>query len=177
MIAKRKEIDELQSREVCRTIKLADLPAGCNILGWRFIISIKSPGTEEEKYKARFVVQGHQDSKKPFMLHDIPVLWAESIQTVLSVASVLDLRQFSGDVVQKYCQSKEKLSRSIAIKPKEKDRETVSIQADEVLNLENVSTDSIMPENSGKEQSLTIKKAIWEWWKRLPILPIHVVRK
>lgn len=118
-------------------MKIKDLPANCNILGGRFTISIKNPETEPEKYKARFVAQGHLDPEKPFMFHDTPILRAASIRTVRSVASNLAVCIFLDDVDQAYRQSKEKLTRSIAIKPHADDIDIIGIHADEVLKLKN----------------------------------------
>lgn len=40
------------------------IPKDSNIMGGRFELAIKDPETNEERYEARFVIQGHRDRDK-----------------------------------------------------------------------------------------------------------------
>lgn len=58
-IAKAKELEGLARRGVFEIVFRDEVPENSNILGGRFVLAIKNKETDEEVYKARFVVQGH----------------------------------------------------------------------------------------------------------------------
>jgi hypothetical protein len=59
--AKKKEIEQLIERGTWRLALRSELPKDANVLGARFVISVKNSGDEDEFFKARYVVQGHRD--------------------------------------------------------------------------------------------------------------------
>lgn len=76
------------------------LPAKSNLLGGLIIRCIKNVGKPSEKYKARFVVQGHRDSEKKLLIHDTATLRQASLPIILSVASAFTLDAWSLDITQ-----------------------------------------------------------------------------
>ena len=56
--AKRKEIEGLIKRGTWKIVKKDEVPQNANVLGGRFVLTIKDSGTNKEVYKARYVVQG-----------------------------------------------------------------------------------------------------------------------
>lgn len=63
-IAKAKELGGLARRGVYKIVLKEDIPDNGNVLGSRFVLSIKNTETDQEIYKARYVVQGHKDKEK-----------------------------------------------------------------------------------------------------------------
>lgn len=59
--AKAQEITGLLDKKAFRVVLKEDLNRDANVLGGRFVLTIKSKGTDNEIFKARFVVQGHLD--------------------------------------------------------------------------------------------------------------------
>lgn len=134
--AKRKEVDGLNRRGLWRKVKRSELPPDANILGGRFIFSLKNYGTPSEMAKVRFVAQGYRDKDKPFMVHDASSLRASSIRIILAVAACLGFRLFSHDVTQAYLQSKYRMTRDVYVDPKPADRHLFGIGDEELLKLE-----------------------------------------
>lgn len=54
-----KEIKVLLDRSIFEVVLREELSSNANILGGRFVLSIKSKDTDIELYKARYGVQGH----------------------------------------------------------------------------------------------------------------------
>ena len=73
--AKRKGIYRLVKRETWTFVYRKEVPKGSNILNRRnrsFLLAVKNKGTEDEAYKARFVVQDHRDKEKNLLAHNSP---------------------------------------------------------------------------------------------------------
>ena len=67
--AKMKEVRDLLHRgTICVTLK-EELRDGANALTVRFVLAIKSNVGGEIKCKARYVIGGHRDKLKHFMVH------------------------------------------------------------------------------------------------------------
>ena len=92
--ARQKEIDGLLSRGTFCPVRREDIPENANILGGRFVCTLKNVGTENEKPKARYVAQGHNDKEKPFIVHNITALRQSSIKIIVSTAAVQNFRLF-----------------------------------------------------------------------------------
>jgi hypothetical protein len=60
MAAKQKEIEGLISRNTWKVVERSKVKTDANILNGRFVPTIKNIGTDEEFYKARYVLQGHK---------------------------------------------------------------------------------------------------------------------
>ena len=133
--AKASEVDGLARRGTWIVVKKKDLPRDANPLGGRFVLTIKGFGTEEEKPKARFVVQGHMDKDKEFMVHNTTNLRQRSVRVIVSFAAVMGHRIFSYDVKQAYLQSEEELSRKVYKLPKRKDFKFFNLTEEEALDL------------------------------------------
>ena len=63
------EARDLLRRETFNVILKEELPDGANALTARFVLVIKSNSDGLIKYKARYVIGGHHDSLKHFMVH------------------------------------------------------------------------------------------------------------
>ena len=98
-----------------------ELAKDANILGGRFVLTLKEYDTHNETPKALYVVQGHKDKDKEFLVHNTTNLHQRSIRIIVSFAAVRGYRIFSHDVRQAYLQSEEQLTREIYVAPKKKD--------------------------------------------------------
>lgn len=61
--AKKKEIQGLIDRGTWKVVLKEEVPKDANVLSGRFVLTIKNANTEEEVYKARYVVQVHRDKE------------------------------------------------------------------------------------------------------------------
>ena len=77
------------------------------------MLTIKGFGTDEENPKAPFVVQGHMDKDKEFIMHNTPNLRQRSVRVIVSFAAVMGHRILSHDVKKAYVKSDEGLSRKL----------------------------------------------------------------
>lgn len=131
--AKKKKIAGLCRRKIWHKVKRGELKSDSNVMGGRFIYSLKSYETSPEMAKVRYVAEGYSDKDKPFMVHDAGSLRASFIRIVLSTAACLRFRVFSHNITQIYLQSKYKMSRDVFIEPKPKDRRLFDLAQNEVL--------------------------------------------
>ncbi len=113
----KKEIDGLVKNGTWRVVCYDETPKDACVLSGRFVLAIKDEGTGKEIWKARFVVQGHRDKLKKYLVHEISVVKQQGIKMLIGIASIFGFRIFSSDVIQSYIQSLEKLQRKILIKP------------------------------------------------------------
>lgn len=109
------DIDGLRSSQTWAIVSSNSLPAFENTLGGRFVLNIRSGGTKNEIWKARFVVRGYRDSMKSSIVCSIAVARQFSTKIIISVASIKSLRLFSTDGSQEYIQSEEKLQREVFV--------------------------------------------------------------
>ena len=83
------EIQGLEDRSVFKLINEPDIPSDANILNGRFILAIKDTGTTDERYKARFVVQGHKDRDKALIVHKAVPVRMRSIRIFMCIALLM----------------------------------------------------------------------------------------
>jgi hypothetical protein len=57
--AMRREIEGIVDKGTWEATVGSEVPTGANVLSCRFVVTIKDVGTDQEIYKARYVVQGH----------------------------------------------------------------------------------------------------------------------
>ena len=111
----KKEIEGLIKRKTWKIVCRSEVPDDANILGGRFVLAIKDEGTNREIWKARFIVQGHLDGLKNWLVHNISVIRQHAIKMLVGIAAIFGFQLFSTDVTQAYLQSAEKLQRYIFI--------------------------------------------------------------
>ena len=93
-----------------------ELPPDGNIFPGRFVLAIKSTDDGKIKYKARYVIGGHRDKYKDFMVHSNSTLQPQSIRLLGALAAVIDFDIWTSDVRQAYLQSAGPLARDIFIR-------------------------------------------------------------
>lgn len=130
------QVESLEDRETWVVVYMRELPTDANIIGGRFVLTIKECGTHNATPKARYVGQGHKNREKEFLVHSTTNLRQRSIRVIVSFAAVRGYRIFSHDVKQAYLQSDEKLTRKIYVAPKKKDLQFSRISAEQVLDLQ-----------------------------------------
>eukprot|EP00178_Gracilaria_changii_P005395 TRINITY_DN1884_c0_g1_i3.p3 TRINITY_DN1884_c0_g1~~TRINITY_DN1884_c0_g1_i3.p3 ORF type:complete len:232 (-),score=35.81 TRINITY_DN1884_c0_g1_i3:1688-2383(-) len=69
-----------------------------NIMGRRFALSIKDKETDNDVYKARFIVQGHTDVDKDLLVNNGTNLKQSSIRILVAIASIFGFPIWSQDV-------------------------------------------------------------------------------
>jgi Reverse transcriptase (RNA-dependent DNA polymerase) len=94
-----------------------DSVSNANVLGGRFILDIKDEGTENEVWKALFVVQGYRDHIKTSLVHDTATSRKHSSRLLVGLAASFGFSLFSTDVTQAYWQSSENILRYVYVKP------------------------------------------------------------
>ena len=133
--AKRKEIGGLLSRKTWKVVCERDVPTDANIMGGRFVLTLKDVGTDKPFFKARYVVQGHRDKDKDYLVHDSTTLHQHSTKLILSLAAIFGFRIWNQDVTQAYTQSDKALMRQVFVRPKKKDLALFEMSSDELLEI------------------------------------------
>ena len=86
--AKRKGIREILRRGTFTAVLTEEIPSDANVIPGRFVLDIKSNIDGEIKYKVRFVVGGHRDKLKEFMVHSSQTLQPKYIRMLFAVAVI-----------------------------------------------------------------------------------------
>lgn len=115
--SRQKEYDGIVAKGGVKVVNRADLPSDANFVGNRFVLCIKDPGTPDQRFKARWILQGHQDKQRHNIANDSPMLMRMSFRIILSLAATLfDCNVWTRDVEQAYMQSKP-LERDVFTEP------------------------------------------------------------
>lgn len=93
-----------------------DIPENANILKARFVLAIKHIETNEPRYKARVVIQGHRDVDKHQTIHTSITLHPSSVRMLCQAAMQFNWNIWCTDINQAYIQSGQ-LARPIYMKP------------------------------------------------------------
>lgn len=118
-----------------RGIHKRDVPQGTNIVGGRFVLSLKNFSTSEETAKPRCFAQGYSDKHEEIIANDAVALRSVFIRIILSIASMKRRRVFSREVTQAYLQSMDDLTRQVYVCPKKRDRSHYGVKEGELLKL------------------------------------------
>jgi hypothetical protein len=103
--AKRSEIKGLMTRGTWKVVLRDEMPAGANLMSDRFKLAIKNVSTNEETFKAIFVVKGYRDKLKTRLVHDATTSRISSARLLVGLATVFSFRLLSVDVNQAYLKS------------------------------------------------------------------------
>ncbi len=74
----RSEVRDLLRRRTFKVLRNSELPDGANALTAHFVLAIKSNTHGQVKYKVRYVIGGHRDKLKHFLVHGAQTLEALS---------------------------------------------------------------------------------------------------
>lgn len=114
--AKKAEIRNLLKRGTFKVILKEDIPPDGNVLPGRFVLTIKSTDDKEVKCKALYVIGGHRDRYKDFMVHTSSTLQLQSVRLLLALAAIHGFHVWTSDVRQAYLKAAEPIAREIFIR-------------------------------------------------------------
>ena len=109
------EVRDLLKRGSFKVILKEELPDGANALTARFVLAIKSNADGEIQYKARYVIGGHRDRLKHYMVHGAQTLQASFARLLLVLATAHEFKAWTSDVNLAYLQSSKPLERRVFI--------------------------------------------------------------
>ena len=98
--AKQLEVKGLDDRKPWVVVDKPELPTDANIIGGRFVLTIKKYEMHKETPKASYVAQGHKDKEKEFLVYNNTNLRQRSIMVIVSFAVVKGYRILSHGVKQ-----------------------------------------------------------------------------
>lgn len=129
--SRQKEYDGIVSKGGIKVVEVSSVPPSSNIIGNRYVLSIKNPGTDAEKFKARWILQEHHDQYRHRIANDSPILKRMMYQVITSISTTLfQPTVWTRDVEQAYMQSK-LLNRDVyTVPPRE-----ASLSTDKILKI------------------------------------------
>lgn len=107
----------LFARKAFKVVRRNDIEDDANVLGGRFVLAIKNMETDEPTYKARFVVQGHNDCEKNLLVHSANTIRQHSVRLLVALSEIFNFTIWSQDVYQDYLQAAGRIKRNVFIKP------------------------------------------------------------
>lgn len=112
------EIVGLLNKREFRVVVKQEIGEGANILGGRFVLAIKNKGTDKEMFKARYVVQGHMDRDKEWLVQNSKTVSQQAIRLLISIATIFGFEIWSEDMTQAYLQGAVRILRKNYIRGK-----------------------------------------------------------
>ena len=112
----KEEVGDLLRRGTFKVILKEELPDGANALTARFVLAIKSNADRQVKYKDRYIIGGHRDNLKHYMVHGAQTLRASSSRLLLALAAAHDFEVWTSDVKLAYLQSTKPIERRVFVK-------------------------------------------------------------
>ena len=110
------EVRDLLKQGTFKVMLKEELPDGANALTARFVLAIKSNADSAIKFKARYVIGGHRDQLKHYMVNGAQTLQCSSARLNIALESMCEFDVWSTDVELAYLQSSEPLERRVFIK-------------------------------------------------------------
>lgn len=115
--AQQREYDGILAKGGVKPVLRTHIPPNANFVGNRFVNVIKDYGSAFERYKSRWILQGHKDREKEFIVNEAPVLMRFSLRILLFLSvSYFDYVIWTRDAEQAYFQYKP-LSRALYTTP------------------------------------------------------------
>lgn len=96
----KKEIEGLLKRKYWTIVCRSEASDDANVLNGRFLLVTKDEGTQEEVWKARFIVQVHRYFFNKMLVHDISVARRYTTKILVGSAAIFGFRLFSTYVTQ-----------------------------------------------------------------------------
>ena len=103
----RREVEAMSRHNVFKVIKIADLPAGANIISSRWIFKVKCTGDGTlSSRKSHIVARGYEGKKGvDYTRTYSPVAGVTTVRMVVAVAAVLGLHMWQGDANEAFLNS------------------------------------------------------------------------
>lgn len=127
------ELPGMLDKNLSQVVLRPGISVDANIIGSRFILSIQDLGTQQERFKARPVVQGHTGLEKAFLFHISNAIRPQFIRLLLCLAAIFGFCIWSHDMTQASLQSAHQLQRQVYVEPVDE----LNINADELVKLLN----------------------------------------
>lgn len=86
-----KKIESLVKRCNFEVFMKEDVPKEASVLGGNFVLAVKNKDSNEEIFKARYVVQGHTEKEKTLLVHSSRNLRQGSTRTITALAAIFGL--------------------------------------------------------------------------------------
>lgn len=120
--------------------------------------------TEKENYKALFVVQGHLNEDKPYLVHASSNLKQDTVRMLFELASLVGLEIWGQDISQAYLQRSSEVMREVYMDPKSKE---FNLKPGQILKL--IKTLYSLPD-SGDRWHHALKDSMVKKMKMLPTI-------
>lgn len=115
-LSKAKEIVGLLDKNAFRVVLKEEIKPVANVLGGRFVLTIKQKNTDQELFKARFVVQGHLDREKELLVHASTTVSQQAVNMLLSLDPIFGFRLRSEYITLAYIQGASKIMGQVYLK-------------------------------------------------------------
>ena len=85
-----------------KVILKEEIPRETNIFGVIFVLAIKSTIDGKIKSKSQYIIGGHRDRLKAFMVHASQTIHPDYIRIRMGLAAILGFDVWSTDVIKAY---------------------------------------------------------------------------